>query len=134
MVHENYYGTSKKEVDRILALEKIPIFDVDIQGTKNLQNVISDAVYIFIVPPSLDILKQRLINRKTDSEEQIAIRLRNAFAELGEYHRYDYCVVNDAIDRAVGDIEAIIDAEKCRRDRVAPIIRTMLEDFNDHSA
>ncbi|HOW83495.1 MAG TPA: guanylate kinase [Spirochaetota bacterium] len=132
VVHGNCYGTAKKEVDRLAAAGKIPIFDVDIQGTKNLRNTIPDAVYIFIVPPSLQILEQRLKDRKTDSEEQIRIRLGNALKELREYRLYDYLVVNDQIEAAVVAIQSAIRAESHRLARMTDFIEKILEENNDH--
>ncbi|HOO71868.1 MAG TPA: guanylate kinase [Spirochaetota bacterium] len=131
-VHGNYYGTTKKEVDRIKDAGKIPIFDVDIQGTKNLQKNIQDAVYIFIVPPSLHILEQRLKNRKTDSEDQINIRLKNALSELSEYHIYDYLVINDTVETALRDVQAIVSAEQCRTQRNSSFMKDIMEAKDDH--
>ncbi len=127
-VHGNYYGTRKKEIDRIKADGKIPIFDVDVQGCRTLQDTISDGVYIFIVPPNLEILEARLRERKTDSEEQIQIRLGNSIRELKQYRLYDYIIVNDEIDRSVDELRSIITAELCRRDRIARRLKNILED------
>ena len=74
------------------------------------------------------MLESRLRNRKTDSEEQIQIRLRNAIRELGEYALYDYIVVNDDLDTALNQIRSIVTAELCKKDRVSDIITDMLED------
>jgi guanylate kinase len=127
-VHGNYYGTAKKEIDRILNTGKIPIFDVDVQGARALRSTLDGAAFIFIVPPSRKVLELRLRHRKTDSEEQIQIRLRNAIKELHEYALYDYIVVNDDLDTALNQIRSIMTAEMCKKDRVSNIITGILED------
>lgn len=117
-VHTNYYGTSKKEIDRIHSLGKVPIFDVDVQGAYSFKNKLEDAIYIFILPPSLESLKARLTGRGTDSAEQISIRIKNALTELKAYKDYDYLIVNDEVEKAVDDFYSIIKAEMCRCSRV----------------
>jgi guanylate kinase len=117
IVHQNYYGTTKKEIDRISRIGRIPLFDVDVQGARNLKQKLSDAVYIFIIPPSYDILRERLSKRNTETEEQIGIRMQNAVDELKEFVHYDYIVVNDNVGKACGDIKAIIRAEICKVSR-----------------
>jgi len=134
LVHGNYYGTSKKEIDRICCIGKIPIFDVDVQGARSLKGRLDGAVYIFIVPPSRGVLESRLRNRKTDSEEQIQIRMRNAIRELGEYAQYDYIVVNDDLDVALNELRSIVTAELCKTGFIYHIITDMLEDNRDNSA
>jgi len=133
-VHGNYYGTSKKEIDRICCIGKIPIFDVDVQGARSLKGRLEGAVYIFIVPPSREVLESRLRNRKTDSEEQIQIRMRNALRELGEYAQYEYIVVNDDLDVALNELRSIVTAELCKTGYMYHIITDMLEENRDNSA
>jgi guanylate kinase len=133
-VHGNYYGTTKKEIDRICRAGKIPIFDVDVQGARTLKGKLDNAVYLFIVPPSREVLESRLRNRKTDSEEQIQIRMRNAIRELKEYDLYDYIIVNDDLDAALNQLRSIVTAELCRKEKVSYIITGILEEDSDHSA
>lgn len=117
-VHRNYYGTTKKEVDRIKSTGKIPIFDVDVQGARQLKGRIDDAVFIFIVPPSVESLRERLVKRDTESTEQIELRLANAIKELKDYVLYDYVIINDSIDSSVESMRNIVGAESCRMHRV----------------
>ncbi len=131
-VHDRYYGTTKKEIDRIRSAGKIPIFDVDVQGARNLKNGPVEAVYIFIVPPSRRELEARLRNRRSESEEQIQLRLRNAMAELEAYGEYDYIVVNDDVDEAMERIRSIVTAEFCRTGRVGRLIQGILEENRDN--
>lgn len=114
-VHQNYYGVEKKEFDRIMATGKIPLFDVDVQGAAKLKKKIPGAVFIFIIPPSIRILKERLINRDTDSKKDINIRIENAIKEIHESENYDYLIINDDITNAVDDFKGIIRAELCRK-------------------
>ncbi|MBN1531664.1 MAG: guanylate kinase [Spirochaetes bacterium] len=132
-VHGNHYGITKKEIDRIRELDKIPIFDVDVQGADVLRGVLVDAVFVFIVPPSLRVLESRLRNRKTDSEEQIRIRLANSTEEIRRFSRYDYIVINESIETAVRQLRAIVTAELCRKDRIATAINSILEGIHDHT-
>lgn len=134
MVHGNYYGTTKKEIDRILHTGKIPLFDVDVQGARSLKKSLEKAVFLFIVPPSRDVLESRLRNRKTDSEQQIHVRLKNAIDELKEYTLYDYIVVNDDLDAALDQFRSIVTAEQCKKERNSYIIESILEEGRDNSA
>ena len=128
LVHQNYYGTTKKEIDRIQATGRIPIFDVDIQGTMQLKKNLKSGVFIFIVPPSFSELEKRLTQRKTDSPEQISIRLENARQELKKYDLYDYLVVNDILDSAVGKIKSIVTAELCKKNKLKDYMESILEE------
>lgn len=124
IVHRNYYGTTKKEVDRLGLMGKIPIFDVDVQGARQLKKKIEGSVFVFIVPPSLEVLRERLKKRETESREERDLRLENALQELGEYGLYDYIVVNDSLDRALRELQAIIAAEMCRTPRMSGFIKS----------
>lgn len=132
-VYGNYYGTTKKEVDRIKRSGKIPLFDVDIQGTKNLRKSLKGGVFVFIIPPSAEILKDRLTGRNTESDEQLEIRLKNAYSEISEYKIFDYVIINNEIDEAFKKLMAIITAEKCSIKNVEPIINNILEGFDDYT-
>ncbi len=125
LVHNNYYGTTKKEIDRIFSIGNIPIFDVDVQGGKILKIKLGNPVLIFIIPPSLKILEERLRTRKSESEESIKIRLKNAIDEMKEFENYDYIVMNDNLEIASKQISAIITAEQCRKDRTKSLMSSM---------
>ena len=115
LVHKNYYGITKKEFDRIISIGKIPLFDVDVQGAEKLKKILVGAVFIFIVPPSIETLKNRLMNRKTDSKEVINIRIQNALKELQKAKEYDYIIINDVFEDSLDDFKAIIRAELCKK-------------------
>jgi guanylate kinase len=132
-VHGNYYGTTKKEVDRIQGAGKILIFDVDVQGARLLREK-WESIYIFIVPPNREVLISRLHKRKTDSESQIQVRLQTALSELTQYYLYDYIVVNNDIELALNQFKSIITAELCRQHRNLNIISDILEEWRDNPA
>lgn len=110
----NYYGTPKKTVDDTLEQGTDVILEIEIQGAMKLKETGIDARYIFILPPSFEELKQRLIGRQTESIDVIEKRLETAKCELTYAEKYDYVVVNDDVEKAVCRIESIINAERCR--------------------
>jgi len=127
-VHGNYYGTSKKEIDRIKKDGKIPILDVDVQGAGTIKGKTGSSVLVFVIPPSLGILEKRLRSRGTETEAEISLRLKNARIELADYRKYDYIVINEIIDDAVARIKSIITAELSKTARTSGKIKTMLEE------
>lgn len=117
-VHGNFYGTPREPVERVLAQGRDMLFDIDYQGTQQvLGKVGSDAVTIFILPPSMRELKARLERRAEDAPDVIARRLENARAEIARWPMYDYVIVNEDIERALNEVRAIIVAERLRRVR-----------------
>ena len=116
-VHGNFYGTSKSYVDDCLDNEKIVIFDIDVQGVELIRNKGYDVVTIFILPPNQEVLKQRLLNRGTDSPEVIIQRLENARKEIDCIECYDYLVINDEINKAIEIVNSILIGEKNKRNR-----------------
>jgi len=117
-VHDNCYGTSRAFLEECLAQDVDVILDIDTEGAEQIQKGHPDGVFIFILPPGIGDLKERLTRRGSESQEMIDLRLRNASKEIEKMDKYDYVVVNEQIDDAVQKIKAIIIAEKCKRDRV----------------
>ena len=113
----NFYGTPKKFVDDAMEAGKDVILEIEIQGAAKVREKMPEAVSLFLVPPSFEELSRRLHGRGTDSEEKIQQRLETARREAKEIVNYDYIVVNDTVDRAVGEILAILIAEGCRKER-----------------
>ena len=113
-VYDNYYGTPKKHVMDLLDQGKSVLLEIDIQGAMQVKERYSDAIFIYIVPPSLTELSARLRGRATDSEEVIDKRLSLACSELALAHRYDYIVVNDDLDEATEKTASILRAESCK--------------------
>ena len=110
----NFYGTPRKYVEDKLNEGVNVVLDIEVQGARQVREKMPEAIKIFIVPPSLDELKRRLINRGTDSLETIEARLFRARQEYQEADFYDYIIVNDDPDRAADELSAIILAEHCR--------------------
>jgi guanylate kinase len=109
LVHQNYYGTSKEFVESKLADGINILFDLDVQGVDSFKEYFAEkAKAIFIAPPSIEALKARLLSRGTDDIDVINVRLENARLELLRKEDYDYCVVNDDIDRAYGELKAVL--------------------------
>lgn len=122
VVHSNkYYGTPEEWVDKNLNAGNDVILEIDIEGARKVDQKRSDAVFIFIMPPSMNILKQRLVSRKTESKEQVVERFKTAYKEINEVAKYNYVIVNDDIDTALNKMDAIITCEKCRVDRIEEV-------------
>ena len=113
-VHTNYYGTPKKYVMDQVEKGQIVLLEIEVQGALQIKQNYSEAIFVFLLPPSMKELKSRIIKRGTESMEDIERRYENAFKEIELLGKYDYFVVNNQVDQAVEDIEAIIRAEKLR--------------------
>ncbi len=110
----NSYGTPRAYVQKNLDAGMNVLLDIEVQGARQVHEKMPEAVMIFIVPPSMEVLKQRLENRGTDTERAIEARLIRAKQEYAEADFYDYIIVNDDADKAAKEFEAIITAEGCR--------------------
>ena len=117
-VHGRLYGTLRSEVERALSAGRHVIMDIDVQGAAQFRRSFPESVLIFILPPSAEVLLDRLRARNTEKREALTSRLVSALVELRAVSSYHYVVVNDDVDRAVGNIAAIIDAEGLRRERL----------------
>ena len=117
-VHGNLYGTRRSEVERVLASGKHVVMDIDVQGAVQFKRAFPQTVTIFILPPSGEVLLDRLRARKTESPAQLAARLQSALQELQQVGEYEYVIVNDDLERAVASVESIVDAEVVSRERV----------------
>lgn len=117
-VYDNYYGTPKSNVLSALDSGKDVILEIDIQGALKVKETYPKGVFIFILPPSMEELKKRIINRGSETEQSLMIRFKSAYKEINYVSKYNYAVVNDTINDAVEKVQSIIMAEKCRVDRV----------------
>ena len=117
-VHGNLYGTLKSEIARVLALGRHVVMDIDVQGARQIRQVFPEAVTIFVLPPSAEVLLERLKHRKTESPQQLVARLNSALHELQAVEEYEYIVINDDLDEAVRRVGSIVDAEVVSRERV----------------
>jgi len=123
VVHGNLYGTLRSEVERVLATGRHVVMDIDVQGAVQFMRAFPQTVTIFILPPSAEVLLERLRARQTESPAQLAARLQSALQELQQVAEYEYIVVNDDLERAVSSVESIIDAETVSRERVKNLTR-----------
>lgn len=114
----NYYGTPKQAVEEQCAAGRDVILEIEVQGALQVQKRCPEAVFIFIMPPSLKELERRLVDRGTETAEVIRGRMETAADELKAVPKYDYVVVNDTVDKAALDLQAILQAEKCRVKRM----------------
>ena len=117
----NYYGTPKEYIKEKLNKGIDVILEIEIEGATNIKKLIPEALFIFIMPPSLKDLAKRLKKRGTESNEKIIKRFHEAYKEVNEVTKYNYVVVNDKVELAVEKIEAILKAEKCRVDRIEEV-------------
>ncbi|GAB3263377.1 guanylate kinase [Chitinimonas naiadis] len=113
-VHGNLYGTSQKWITDVMASGQDILLEIDVQGAQQVRRLFPEAVGIFILPPSAEVLEQRLRNRGTDSEDAIVRRLANAREEIGRLSEFNYVIVNEHIDQSVRDIIGIVRAERCQ--------------------
>jgi guanylate kinase len=128
-VFGNFYGTHRGALDQARNEGKDLILDIDVQGARQLKKRFPDAVSVFILAPSRDILEQRLRARSEDSEEVIQRRLREAAEEIRNYSQYDYILVNHRVEESVAILAAIVTAERVRRSRMEDLIRPILRSF-----
>ena len=133
-VHGNLYGTLKVEIQRVLSAGRHVMMDVDIQGAALLRRAFPSVVTIFILPPSGEVMLERLRKRKTESKDAIVRRLESALQELQAVEDYEYVVVNDVLETAVRRVASIIDAEVVSRERVAGLreqVANLIERLED---
>jgi len=130
VVHNNqYYGTPKTKLEEDINKGKNVILIIDIQGALKVKEIVKEALFIFIMPPSMEELKNRLIKRNTETKDKILERFKTAYNEINEFTKYNYVVVNDRIEKAVEKVKSIITAEKCRVDRIEEIYLNTKEEF-----
>ena len=107
-VFDNFYGTSREQVEEILSDGHNVLLEIDWQGARQVRESMPDCVTIFVLPPSLAELERRLRDRRTDSDEVIKRRLRDAVSDMGRWGEFDYVIINDDLDQAVAKLEAVL--------------------------
>jgi len=120
-IHGELYGTSKKRLEELTNSGFGVVLDIDTQGAMQLKKKWGKGVYIFILPPSIELLRERLEKRMTDSREEIEKRLSNAVLEIKNYHEYDYVIINDIFEKALSELEAIIISHRIRTGMINPL-------------
>jgi len=129
IVHEkDYYGTPKKKVLETLESGFDIVLIIDIQGALQIKEKYPEAVFIFIMPPSIKELKSRLINRKSETKESMLRRFKSMYKEVNEINKYNYVVVNDNLDDSVKTVDAIIESQKSRVDRIEELDINSIEE------
>ena len=111
-IYDNFYGTPKAAIIECLEKGQDVILEIEMQGARQIKEVYPEGVFIFVLPPSLEELKNRIVGRGTETEEEIEKRFSCAFKEINQIVNYDYFIVNEDIEKSVSDVEAIICAEK----------------------
>ena len=128
-VFGNYYGTNRGTLDDAIAEGKDLVLDIDVQGAAQLKSKLPEAVTIFVLAPSRQVLEQRLRARSEDTDAVIERRLHDAAQEIRNYCLYDYVVINNDLNQSAGALAAIVLAERARRTRIEDQIRPILETF-----
>jgi guanylate kinase len=141
VVHGNLYGTLRREVSHVLSSGKHVIMDIDVQGARQFERAFPESVLVFLLPPSTDVLIGRLRARQTEDDGKLLVRLRSAREELREVGGYQYVVVNDDLEHAVGQVGSIIDAETVRHrrlplldERLAELIGALDRQIHEYSS
>ena len=124
---ENYYGTPRAYVEEQLEKGNDVFLEIEVQGALQVKENFPEGVFIFLFPPSLEELKNRIIGRGTESDELVRNRLKEAEKEISMMSEYDYVVVNDDVDQAVQKIKAVITSEHCKRERIEAEYKKILE-------
>ena len=119
-VHTSLYGTSKARLREMLKSGVNVVLDIDVNGTRQIREQFPDAVLVFILPPSLEALSERLRGRGNNTEEDLRVMLGRASAEISEYLMYDYVIINDKIEQALAEFDAVVTASTLRTANIDP--------------
>ena len=131
LVHNNYYGTAWRSLEETGEGANDIVLEIDVQGAQTIRERIRDAVHIFILPPSYQVLRERLVSRASESQSDLAVRLHNAGAEVARYSEFDYVVLNDDVEDATTRLAAIITAERTRTTRQHELAGGVLATFTN---
>ncbi|NCC78769.1 MAG: guanylate kinase [Clostridia bacterium] len=127
-VYGNYYGTPRAEVEKKLSEGTDVILEIDIQGALNVQENTTEGIFIFILPPSMNELRNRIIGRGSETPESLLTRFKSAYNEINYVNKYNYAITNHTVEQAYQDLICIVRAEKCRATRVSNEILTLKEE------
>lgn len=128
-VHDNFYGTSRPFVEALLAAGHDVILTIDVQGAAQMRRFFAEAISVFILPPSYEVMLARLGGRGANDAADLSLRLQNARDEIAQAPHFDYVVINDQLPQAVEELAAIVIAERCRRTRRAATIEAICQTF-----
>ncbi len=127
-VYGNYYGTPRKEVEDKLKEGRDVILEIDIQGALNVRENTTEGIFIFILPPSMSELKNRIIGRGSETPESLLLRFKAAYNEINYVSKYNYAITNHQVKQAYEDLKCIVRAEKCRVTRVSNEVLSLKEE------
>lgn len=130
-VHGNFYGTSRSFVEDEISKGNDVILEIDVQGAEIVRQALSESVGVFILPPSFEVLQNRLEARNTETEAELSVRLTNARSEVMEAPKFEYIVINDDVEKASGELAQIFLAERLKCDRQRDAIRDILTSFGN---
>lgn len=130
IVHGNYYGTLQRQVKNETESGRDIILEIDVQGAESVKEKMPEAVSIFILPPSYEVLRQRLISRETESDADLQLRLENAKTEVKFYKQFDYVIINEEKNAAVENLKSVISAERLRSVRQTDDVESIINSFN----
>ena len=130
-VHENFYGTSIEQIKAQIEAGHDVILEIDVQGAESVLAKVPEAVSIFILPPSYQVLEARLTARATEKIDHLTLRLRNSFGEVSRFDQFKYVVINDEVEQATRDLQTIVLAERLRGDRQTSAIQSILSSFDE---
>ncbi|MDD1621318.1 MAG: guanylate kinase [Methylococcaceae bacterium] len=128
-VFDNFYGTAQQSVEDNLAKGLDVILEIDWQGAQQVRRMLPDSISIFILPPSIAVLRQRLQNRGQDNDEVIDRRMRDAVTEMSHYPEFDYLIVNDDFDTALEQLKSIVIANRLSQGRQQQLLMPLLQDL-----
>lgn len=128
-VHGNFYGTAHEQIEHELTEGRDIILEIDVQGAKSVRQLVPEALSVFILPPTYEVLRERLTQRGSERPDDLALRLRNARAEVLHYSEFDYVIVNDKADTAAAQLASIVYAERARRTRQESVAQRIIDTF-----
>ena len=134
VVHGNLYGTTRVAVRHELAQGRDIVLEIDVQGARAVRKAMRSVVSVFILPPSFEVLRERLTARMTERQEELELRLANARGEVAEYSHFHYLILNDEVERAAAQLASIVWAERARRERQEWVARRVLQSFEAPAA
>ncbi|HEX8175294.1 MAG TPA: guanylate kinase [Pyrinomonadaceae bacterium] len=128
-VHAHLYGTGRAQVERELKERRDIILEIDVQGAESVRRAVPGAFGVFILPPSFEILRERLVARGSERAQELSLRLRNSRSEVERYREFDYVIVNDDAESAAAQLAAVVYAERARRERQEQVAQEILNSF-----
>ncbi|MBD0371497.1 MAG: guanylate kinase [Pyrinomonadaceae bacterium] len=128
-VHAHLYGTGRAQVEKELKERRDIILEIDVQGAESVRKLVPGAVAVFILPPSFEILRDRLVARGSEHPSDLSLRLKNARSEVERFREFDYVIINDDAERAGAQLASVVYAERARRERQQQLAEEILGSF-----